>query len=179
MTASKIAVRTVAADEAARIVSALSDVLTDVVEGGASVSFMAPLAREQAEAFWERVAHDVERGDRVLLVAFDGETLVGTAQLLLGTPPNQHHRAEVAKVLVVRRARRRGVGRMLMNALEEEARSRRRTLLTLDTVGAGAGEQLYASLGYVKIGEIPDYALLPRGGLVATSVFYKQLDSAA
>jgi ribosomal protein S18 acetylase RimI-like enzyme len=174
-----ISVRTLAPDEAARFVYGLAELLIDVVEGGASVSFMSPLARSQAEAFWQRVAHDVEQGDRVLLAAFDGEALVGTAQLLLATPPNQPHRAEVAKVLVLPRARRRGVGRMLMSALEEEARSRQRTLLTLDTVTDAAGERLYSSMGYVKVGEIPDYALLPKGGLVATSVFYKQLDSQA
>ncbi len=171
-----IAIRTLSAEEAPKLVSALAELLIDVVDGGASVSFFAPLARTDAEAFWQDVTGSVQRDERVLLGAFDGDALVGTVQLLLRTPPNQPHRAEVAKFLVLRRARGRGIGRMLLNALEAEARKRHRTLLTLDTVVGSTAEKLYASMGYVRVGEIPGYALSPYGGeLVTTRIFYKQL----
>lgn len=170
-----VSVRSVTPDAERKLVPALADLLIDAVQGGASVSFLAPLARTEAEAFWRDVARGVGEGNRILLCAFDGDALIGTAQLFLSTPPNQPHRAEVAKVLVLQRARRRGIARLLMNALEREARARGRTLLTLDTVTGSAGERLYASLGYSRVGEIPAYALLPDGSPVATSIFYKQL----
>jgi GNAT superfamily N-acetyltransferase len=100
----------------------------------------------------------------------------GTAQLLLDTPPNQPHRAELAKMLVHRRARRRGLGRALFAAAEAEARRRGRTLLTFDTLAGTGAERLYLACGCTKVGEIPGYALLPGGGEpAATSVFFKEL----
>jgi GNAT superfamily N-acetyltransferase len=170
-----IVVERVGAQDAAKLVSALADLLIDAVEGGASVNFLTPLERTEAEAFWRRVALGVERSDRLLLGAFEGGALVGTAQLVLATQPNQQHRAEVAKVLVLQRARRRGIARRLLSALEEEARARGRTLLTLDTMVGSASEKLYASFGYVRVGAIPDYALWPNGTPGAASIFYKQL----
>jgi GNAT superfamily N-acetyltransferase len=170
-----IVVERVGAQDAAKLVSALADLLIDAVEGGASVNFLTPLERTEAEAFWRRVALGVERSDRLLLAAFEGGALVGTAQLVLATQPNQQHRAEVAKVLVLQRARRRGIARRLLSALEEEARARGRTLLTLDTMVGSAAEKLYASLGYVRVGAIPDYALWPNGTPGTASIFYKQL----
>jgi GNAT superfamily N-acetyltransferase len=155
---------------------ALAAVLIDCVDGGASVSFMHPLAAPRAIAFWRQVAEGVARGERALLVAEDGEGIVGTVQLVMAQPENQPHRADVAKMLVHRRARRHGVGAALMRAAESTARDRGKTLLVLDTVTGSDAERLYARLGWQRCGEIPGYALLPRGGLCATTVFYRQLD---
>ena len=154
----------------------LAALLIDCVEGGASVSFMHPLAEADARAFWQRVADGVQRGERALLVAEDGAgTIVGTVQLVLDLPPNQPHRADVAKMLVHRRARRQGLGERLMRAAEATARACGRRLLVLDTVTGGDAERLYARLGWQRVGSIPDYALWPRGGLCATTVFYRAL----
>lgn len=154
--------------------SALADLLIDCVDGGASVSFMQPLTRERALAFWQRVSDSAARGERVLLVAEDGAGLVGTVQLILDQPENQPHRADVAKMLVHRRARRRGWGEVLMRAAEREALAAGKTLLVLDTASADA-ERLYARLGWQRCGVIPGYALLPQGGLCDTTYFYRQL----
>src|SRR5262249_9978171 len=121
------------------------------------------------------VAADARAGTVRLLGAFDDDRLVGMVTLRLATPPNQPHRAEVAKLLVHRDARRRGVGRALMLALEELARAARKSLLTLDTVTGAAGERLYAALGWSRVGVIPNYALFPDGRPCDTTVFYKQL----
>ncbi|HEY8993786.1 MAG TPA: GNAT family N-acetyltransferase [Lacunisphaera sp.] len=155
----------------------LTDVLMDCVEGGASVSFMLPLARERADAFWRRVAQGVAAGERALLVAEDGRGICGTVQLILDLPENQPHRADVAKMLVHRRARRLGVGAALMRAAETTARACGRTLLVLDTVTGGNAERLYARLGWVRAGAIPDYALFPKGGFCSTTIFYRKLEA--
>jgi len=160
-----------------RTVEGLADVLVDAVEGGASVSFMDPLPRAKAVAFWEGVMAGAARGERVVLVAEEiaGGAIVGTVQVVLATPENQPHRADVAKMLVHRRARRRGIGAALMRAAEEHAQDAGRTLLVLDTVTGGDAERLYARLGWQRCGIIPGYALLPRGGLCSTTVFYREL----
>jgi GNAT superfamily N-acetyltransferase len=152
----------------------LAEVLLDCVEGGASVSFMHPLPLHKAVAFWRGVADGAARGERVLLVAEDDEGIVGTVQVVLAQPENQPHRAEVAKMLVHRRARRRGVGALLMRAAEDAARDHRRTLLVLDTASADA-ERLYERAGWTRLGVIPGYALLPRGGFCDTTYFYRTL----
>ena len=153
----------------------LAEVLVDCVEGGASVSFMLPLTRARALEFWRRVAAEAEAGARALLVAEDEHGIIGTVQLVLEQPENQPHRADVAKMLVHRRGRRRGIGAALMQAAEDEARQAGKTLLVLDTA-SGEAERLYARLGWVFAGAIPDYALLPQGGLCATSLYYRRLD---
>ena len=154
----------------------LADVLIDCVEGGASVGFMAPLPRAKAIAFWRSVIESAARGDRVLLVAEDARgTVQGTVQVALTTPENQPHRGEVTKMLVHRRARRRGVGEALLRAAESAARAAGRTLLILDTVTGADGERLYTRLGWRRLGVIPGYALWPHGGLCATTYFYKAL----
>ena len=159
-------------------VDALADVLIDCVEGGASVSFMDPLTRERAAAFWRRVAEGVATGERALLVAKDAEGVCGTVQLTLGLPENQPHRADVAKMLVHRRARRQGLGAALMRAAERLARDCGRTLLVLDAVTGGDAARLYERLGWVKVGDIPRYALMPRGELCSTTVYYRDLAAA-
>lgn len=153
----------------------LADVLIDCVEGGASVSFMHPLARERALSFWHRVAVGVASGERALLVAEDAGGICGTVQLLLDLPENQPHRADVAKMLVHRRARRRGVGAALLRSAEAVARGANRSLLVLDTVTGSDAMRLYERLGWTRVGDIPGYALLPRGGPCSTTVFYREL----
>ncbi len=171
------AVRCLTAGEALARAAELADVLVDCVEGGASVSFMAPLARDRAEAFWRGVADGVAAGDRVLLVAEDAEGggVLGTVQVVFAWPENQPHRADVAKMLVRRSARRRGVGARLMRAAEDAARAAGRTLLVLDTVTGSEAERLYARLGWTRVGVVPDYALMPDGRPCATTFFYKAL----
>jgi GNAT superfamily N-acetyltransferase len=155
---------------------ALATLLIDCVDGGASVSFMHPLSREKALAFWRRVAADVATGARALLVAEDASGIVGTVQLVLDQPENQPHRADLSKMLVHRRARRQGIGAALMRGAEDVARECGKTVLVLDTASPEA-ERLYARLGWQACGTIPDYALLPHGGLCATTYFYRRLGS--
>ena len=157
-----------------REIQGLSDVLIDCVEGGASVSFMHPLARDRAVAFWRRVGQGVAAGERALLIAEDAEGVCGTVQLVLDQPENQPHRAELAKMLVHRRARRQGIGAALMRAAEATARECGKTLLVLDTASDEA-ELLYERPGWVRVGGIPGYALLPHGGLCRTTVYYRDL----
>ena len=155
-------------------IHALADVLIDCVEGGASVGFMLPLGRPKAVAFWQRVADGVTTGDRALLVAEDGHGIVGTVQLVLAQPDNQPHRADLAKMLVHRRARRSGLGAALLQAAESAARQAGKTLLVLDTASPDA-ERLYARGGWTDCGTVPGYALLPQGGLCSTRFFYRDL----
>lgn len=155
--------------------AALTDVLIDCVEGGASVSFMLPLSHERALAFWHRVADGVVRQERALLVAEDEAGIVGTVQLVFDLPENQPHRADLAKMLVHRRGRRRGLGEALMRAAEQLGRDSGKSLLVLDTVTGGDAERLYARLGWQKSGVIPNYALWPQGGFCDTTYFYKAL----
>jgi ribosomal protein S18 acetylase RimI-like enzyme len=156
----------------------LVDVLVDCVEGGASVGFMLPFSREEAESFWAGVLADCDGdGDgRIVLVAEDAETndVVGTVQVLVAMPPNQPHRGEITKMLVLRSARRRGAGEALMRSAQEEAIAAGKTLLTLDTA-SDAAERLYERLGWKLVGTVPGYALWPQGGPVQTVFFYKEL----
>ena len=156
-------------------IDALASVLLDCVEGGASVGFMHPLTRDRAVAFWRRVAQGVSAGERVLLVAEDAQGVCGTVQLVLDLPENQPHRADLSKMLVHRRARRQGLGAALMRAAETTARECGKTLLVLDAVTGGDAARLYERLGWVRVGAIPGYALLPQGGLCSTTVFYRNL----
>ncbi|WP_049623548.1 GNAT family N-acetyltransferase [Frateuria defendens] len=169
-------VRRLDAAEAADRVEALAEVLIDCVEGGASVGFMRPLPRARAVAFWQGVAQGVARGERALLVAEDGEgRLLGTVQLILALPDNQPHRADVAKMLVHRRARRRGLAARLLSALEAVAREEGRSVLVLDAVTGGDAARLYARHGWQRAGDVPWYALMPDGAYCSTTFFYKHL----
>jgi GNAT superfamily N-acetyltransferase len=158
-----------------REIQQLSDVLIDCVEGGASVSFMLPIARAAAVAFWHGIAAGVVRGERVLIIAEDAAgSIVGTVQVIFAQAENQPHRADVAKMLVHRRARRHGAGAALLLAAEAAALTAGKTLLVLDTA-SGDAERLYARLGWQRCGVIPDYALLPGGGRCDTTIFYRAL----
>jgi GNAT superfamily N-acetyltransferase len=156
-------------------IDALADVLIDCVEGDASVSFMHPLTRDRAVAFWRRVANDVAAGDRALVVAEDAHGLCGTVQLIFDLPENQPHRADLAKMLVHRRVRRQGLGAALMRAAEGIARECGKTLLVLDAVTGGDAARLYERLGWVRVGDIPRFALMPRGGFCSTTYYYRDL----
>ena len=158
-----------------REIEGLSDVLIDCVEGGASVSFMLPMSRAKADAFWRGAAASVARGERVVLAAEDAAgTIVGTVQVILAQPENQPHRGDLAKMLVHRRARRRGIGGALLAAAERSARSAGKTLLVLDTASDDA-ERLYARQGWQRCGQIPNYALWPDGRPCDTVVFWKRV----
>jgi GNAT superfamily N-acetyltransferase len=175
-----ISVRRVGPDEAhahaKALTAALADVLIDCVEGGASVSFMLPLTREKALHFWHGVLEGVTRGERILLVAENGDKrILGTVQLITAQPDNQPHRADVAKMLVHRDARRCGVAAKLLAAIDHTAREQRKTVLVLDTVTGGDAERLYRRAGWQAVGVVPNYALMPDGAYCGTTFFHKQL----
>ena len=171
-----VTVRRIGAAEVSTCIEPLADVLIDCVEGGASVSFMLPLPREKALSFWRSVAEGVVRGERVLLVAEDAEgRVVGTVQMIMSLPDNQPHRGDIAKMLVHRSARRRGVAQQLMAAIDDAAREEGKTVLGLDTVTGGDAERLYERAGWQRVGSVPKYALMPDGAFCATTFFYKHL----
>ena len=157
--------------------ASLADLLIDCVEGGASVSFMRPLSRERAIGFWRRVLEDVAAGRRALLVGEDAQGVCGTVQLILDMPENQPHRADLAKMLVSRRLRKRGLGAALLAGAEQMARDCGRTLLVLDAVTGGDGARLYERHGWVRVGDVPNFALYPDGGYCSTTYFYRDLST--
>jgi ribosomal protein S18 acetylase RimI-like enzyme len=171
--AEQIEIRRLASTALDGHIDALADVLHDCVAGGASVSYLAPFSHAQARRAFEAFAAEVEQGRRLILGAFAEGSLVGTVQVILALPPNQPHRGEIAKLLVHRRARRRGVARLLMEHAETEARAEGKTLLVLDTVTGDGAEFLYERLGWTKVGVIPGYALYPDGRPCDTTVFWK------
>jgi len=156
-------------------IDALAEVLADCVSGGASVNFMAPFSLDQARAACLAMAAEVDQGRRILLAAFDGGRLVGTVQVILAVPPNQPHRGEIAKLLVHRSARRRGIAQLLMERAEVAARAAGKTLLVLDTVTGDNAERLYERFGWKRVGVIPGYALYPDGSPCDTTVFWKAI----
>lgn len=169
-------VRRIGANETTTYIEALADVLIDCVEGGASVSFMLPLSREKAVAFWRGVADAVARHERVLLVAEDGEgQIVGTVQMIVSQPDNQPHRGDIAKMLVHRKARRRGIAQRLIAAIDDVAREEGKSVLVLDTVTGGDAERLYERAGWQRVGNVPKYALMPNGEFCGTTFFYKHI----
>lgn len=173
----EVTVRRLDALSARRHLDDLADLLVDAVEGGSSVSFVAPLAHYEARDWFAGVLHEMELGRRVVLAAFLGDRLVGCAQLVLAWQSNATHRAEVQKMVVHRSARRMGIGALLMHRLEVEARALGRTLLILDTETGSDAEHLYSHMGWTRVGVYPDYAMRPDGsGLRPTSLWYRRLD---
>jgi len=170
-----VAIRRLNPEETDRAASALGAVLLDCVQGGASVSFMPDLDAAGAAAFWRDQASAQAADGRVVLAAEDPQGIVGVVMVIPAWAPNQPHRADVSKMLVHRRARRRGVGEALLRAAEAAARARGFALLTLDTMQGGDAERLYARLGWTAIGTIPDYALWPDGRPGGSTFFYKAL----
>jgi GNAT superfamily N-acetyltransferase len=176
MAVEEIEVRRLSPTEAREQLDALAGVLADCVAGGASVGYLDPFSHADARAVYDDYLRDAEQGRRIILGAFLDGNLVGTAQLVLAVPPNQPHRAEVARVLVHRSARRRGIAQRLMEQLEQEARAEGKTLLVLDAVTGGDAARLYDHLGWNTVGVIPDYALYPDGRFCDTTVFWKALE---
>jgi GNAT superfamily N-acetyltransferase len=170
-----IEIRRLDPDEVHEHVEALAAVLHDCVTGGASVGYMAPFSLDDARAAFTVFADEAARRRRLILAAFAGNELVGTVQVVLALPANQPHRGEIARMLVHRSARRRGVARLLMERAEAEARAEGRTLLVLDAVTGGDAARLYDRLGWTTVGVIPDYALYPDGRPCDTTVFWKAL----
>ena len=158
-----------------RLLEELAALTKDCVDGGASIGFMQPFTIDRARDFWRLVADAVAGGRRALLVAEDGQGVCGTVQLILDLPDNQPHRADLAKMQVHRRARRHGLGEALLRAAERTARGAGKTLLVLDAVTDGDAARLYERLGWVRVGDIPNYALYPQGGYCSTTYFYRNL----
>ena len=155
--------------------AALAGLLRETVEHGGSVSFMHPLAQADAEAFWEKSLAAAARGERIVLGAFDGDTLAGTVTLVLDLPVNQPHRAEIAKLMVGMAQRGRGVARALMGAAEAQATANGRSMLVLDTASIEGASRLYEQLGWTFAGELPDYAYTPHGAMSGTRLYWKRV----
>jgi ribosomal protein S18 acetylase RimI-like enzyme len=160
-----------------RVVDGLAEILSDAVSGGAAITFMQPFTVADGLRFWqERIFPEVAKGNRVLFAAYANQVVVGSVQLDLALPPNQPHRCEVSKMVVHSRARRRGIARQLMLALEVHAKSIGRSLITLDTRTGDAAAHLYSSLGFVRAGAIPNYAYDPDGRAQhSASYMYKEI----
>lgn len=167
-----------ALDDDARTSGMLADLLIETVAAGGSVSFMHPLSPDAACGFWRKALAAAARGERAVLGAWHGETLVGTVTLLLDCPPNQPHRAEIAKLMTRLDHRGRGIATRLMRAAEKLAVEKGRTLLVLDTAAEEGAAGLYEKLGFTLTGEIPDYALKPHGGLTGTLIYWKRIGAA-
>ena len=157
------------------ICAALSELLIETVANGGSVSFMHPLSQEAAEAFWRDSLTAAGRGERIILGAFDGESLIGTVTLLLSLPPNQPHRAEIAKMMTRVSHRHRGIATELLREAERRAIAHDRWLLVLDTAEDEGAAGLYERVGFKLTGVIPDYAFKPHGGLTGTLIYWKRL----
>jgi ribosomal protein S18 acetylase RimI-like enzyme len=158
---------------------ALQDLMRNAVESGASIGFVLPVSDENLESYWQGVAHQLDTGALVLLVAREDDRIIGTIQLALATRPNSRHRAEVQKLMVHTDYRRRGIGAALLEAVEAEARQRRRSLLVLDTESTSDAPHLYRKHGWIEAGTIPNWALTPNHEMHATTFFYKQLATPA
>jgi ribosomal protein S18 acetylase RimI-like enzyme len=164
------------AEQATAALDDLVELLQDAVASGASIGFLPPLAADDARDYWQSVLADIGSGARVLLAARDGGRMIGTVQLELAAKPNARHRAEVQKLMVHTGARGQGIGRRLMEALEDPARAAGRTLLVLDTRQGDVAERLYERHGYIRAGAIPKFALSAEGTLDATVFFYRLLE---
>jgi len=173
--AGQVEIRRLGPDEVRSQIDGLAAVLADCVQGGASVGYMAPFSLEDAREAFEEFAADAERGRRLILAAYADGRLVGTVQVVLALMPNQPHRGEIAKMLVHREARRRGIAQRLMQRAELEARAEGKTLLVLDAVTDGDAARLYARLGWTRVGEVPDFALYPDGRTCSTTYFWKAI----
>ena len=173
----RMSIRALDAAEAEARLDELSDILVDAVARGASVNFMAGFSHAAGREFWRNQLPGIRNGEKRLFVGDDGERLVATAMLSFAHQPNAPHRAEIGKMLVHSSARRQGLGRRLLMAVEAAAREAGRTLMLLDTETGSAGDLLYRSCGWTEIGRVPDHAFRPDGRLAATTMFYKNLGS--
>jgi GNAT superfamily N-acetyltransferase len=167
-------IRELTSSEYDAAVPRLAEILVDAVDSGAGVTFMHPLAQEVAEAYWMKQKADVASGQTTLFVADENDLIGGTVMLQKVWPPNQPHRCEVAKLLVHRDFRRRGLATLLMQALEAKAKGLGFKLITFDTVAQSPAETFYRQLGFICAGYIPNYAYA-KGKLDGTALFYKEL----
>jgi GNAT superfamily N-acetyltransferase len=168
-------IRILDAEAARAAISDLCEVLSDCINGGASLGFMLPFSPEDAASYWQEIADAVAAGGIILAAAEHEGRIVGTVQVGLASKPNQPHRGDLMKLLVHRSARGLGLSRKLMAAVEEEAARRGRTLLVLDTATGSEAENIYPRFGWERVGVIPDYALWPQGGYCGTTLFYKRI----
>ena len=157
----------------------LAQLLLDAVENGASVGFMADLDVDQAQAWSDGLKEEVASGNLLLWVVVQDERVLASTQLALCQKANGLNRAEVQKLLVLSDARRRGLGQQLMQALEQTARQLKRGLLYLDTEAGSPAEAFYRSLGYTRVGELPDYCQSPDGRYTPTAIYFKTLGQPA
>jgi GNAT superfamily N-acetyltransferase len=171
------AIRMLDAAEAETRLGELADILVDAVAHGASVNFMAGFSHDEAKVFWLNQLPGIAAHEKRLFVGDDGRRLVATALLIFAQQPNQLHRAEIGKMLVLATARRQGLGRRLLAAAEQAAREQGRMLLMLDTESGSAGDLLYRRCGWTEFGRVPGHAFKPDGHLAETTFFYKQLAS--
>lgn len=172
---SKVTIRTLTSPGTTAALPALADILSDCVEGGASVGFMSPYTPQDAMPYWRGVAQAVAEGSTVLIVAEKDSEILGTVQLGIGMVPNQPHRADLKKLLVHRKARGLGLSRLLMEAAEDEAGKHGRHVLVLDTATGSPAETIYEKFGWQRVGVIPQYALMPDGSYCGSTFFYKSL----
>ena len=177
--AEQIEIRRLGATEVQAQLDGLAGILFDCVAGGASVSYMAPFSHEDARSVFAGFAAEAEQGRRLILGAFVDDYLVGTVQVILALPPNQPHRGEIAKLLVHRSARRRGIAQLLMEQAEVEAHAEGKTLLVLDAVTDGDAARLYERMGWTIVGVVPGFALFPDGRPCDTTYFWKSLETEA
>ncbi len=168
-------IRIINADETRARISDLCEVLSDCINGGASLGFMLPFEPKDALGYWHEIADAVAKGNIILAVAEVNGQVVGSVQVGLATKPNQPHRGDLMKLLVHRSARGLGLSRKLMEAVEAEAARRGRTLLVLDTATGSEAENIYPRFGWERVGVIPDYAMWPEGGFCGTTLFYKRV----
>jgi GNAT superfamily N-acetyltransferase len=171
-------IRILTGAEAHAAVPALSEILVDCVDGGASVGFMLPHGMNDAALYWQGVADQVAAGTTLLLVAEIDGRMFGTVQVGFAQMPNQPHRGDLKKLLVHRAVRGNGLSRLLMDAAERQAAAHGKTLLVLDTATGSPAEAIYPRLGWIRSGVIPDYALWPDGGYCDTTIFYKRIGAA-
>jgi len=168
-------IETILPEQGQVLLPELITLLQDAVASGASIGFLPPLSEEEAREYWISVLEDIAQQKRVLLIARHSEQVVGAVQLEFATKTNARHRAEVQKLFVLQHERKRGIGRLLMEAIESTARKLGRTLLVLDTRLGDNAERLYRKLRYTEVGIIPSYAQSAAGMLEATIIFYKLL----
>ncbi len=168
-------IRTLDPDTDAALLPDLAAVMVEAVAGGASIGFMAGFAQAQSLAWWQDRLAAAVRGDVQMLVALNDDGVAGTVSLVPAPMPNQPHRADIAKMMVAKRERGRGVGAALLMAVEALALERERTTLVLDTISGSAAARLYERFGWEKVGDIPAYALMPDGEMAPTTVYTKCL----
>ncbi len=159
----------------AALLPRLADLLLEAVENGASIGFMADFSHEDATAFWQSRFDAVESGSLIIIAAFQEQDIIATVSLNLSTPANQPHRADLQKMIVARSHQRRGIGAAILAAAEAEAKARNRWLLCLDTISGSPAASLYERCGWLRVGDIPAYALMPHGGLAPTTIYFRRL----